>query len=235
MRRLNELKLIIADLLWFDAECIRIRFRVAAKKREDFRRGWEMNLSEWNVGFFGRRRNDCESTSVSLSLYTTARSRQVGTDGSAPAGKVPFGGGASGIKEILFRFFVLFLLFRLYWIPCIFSFHFFGFFDVCCGRGDTQIEVGGDRRAYTQSLVAMANKMKKLKKKKGCWKETIRCNRYPSSVMAHDNSVDPGVNTRFCSLLTGPPTTTYIRATPIAQRDWSLLAPTVSSEWNRYR
>jgi hypothetical protein len=90
---------------------------------------------------------------------------------------------------------------------------------------------------YTVSSGYMANKMKKLKqqKKGGCWKETIRCNRYPSSVMAHDNSVDLGVNTRFCSLLTGPPTTTYIRATAIAQRDWSLLAPTVSSEWNRYR
>jgi hypothetical protein len=86
-----------------------------------------------------------------------ARSRQVGTDGSAPASKVPFGGGASGIKENLFRFLFLFCFYCLVYIGLLtFSPSVsLVFLDVCCGRGDTQIEVGGDRRAYTQSPVAI--------------------------------------------------------------------------------
>lgn len=99
--------------------------------------------------FFSRTEegNDCESTSVSLlPLYTTARSA------GPAAGKAPFGGGASGIKEIFFPVLFLFvfsyffspLLFRL--LHCRrFLLPFLLRFFRCCGRQDTQIEVGGDR------------------------------------------------------------------------------------------
>ena len=68
--------------------------------------------------FFGRTEegNDCESTSVSLlPLYTTARSA------GPAAGKAPFGGGASGIKEIFFPVLFLFV-FSYFFSPSIVSF-----------------------------------------------------------------------------------------------------------------
>ncbi len=146
-------------------------FRVAVKKREDFRCGWEMNLSEWNVGFFGRRRNDCESNSVSLSLYIAYNGEKSPSRywWFSPGKQSTFWRRCVRNKRESFPFFVfvLFLLFGLYWIADIFSFRFFGFFR-CLLRSWRHTNRGRWRQEslYTVSSGYMANKMKKLKQQK---------------------------------------------------------------------